>query len=393
MSDPSDPARQSALSRLIWTFGFTAFAGALATRITDPLVVEIAGEFSVTAEDAALLATAFALPYAFIQPVLGPIGDALGKRRVINAGLFVLAAMLVAAAFAPSFSSLMVLRVLAGAAAGAVMPVTLALIGDAVPMAQRQVALSRLLMFAIAGQILGGAVAGPVAAVAGWRGAMLLCAAIALLAALLLTLSARRGGAEPVGRFDPAIALRRYRDILGNPAALTLYAAVAIEGALVFGVFPFIAPLLIAREIGGTTEAGLTIGAFGLGGLAYTVLARQMLARMGQGRMVMLGGAIGGLAFILFALAASFGMAAVAGLLLGMGFYMIHNSIQTRVTEVAPQARGSAVALHAFCFFGGQALGPVLFGAAGGTVGMAATLAASALGVLALGLVLGRRSR
>ena len=392
MSELQDPARQAALSRLIWTFGFTAFAGALATRITDPLVADIAAEFVVSAGDAALLTTAFALPYALIQPVLGPVGDALGKRRVINAGLFVMAIMLLGCALAPSFATLMVFRVLAGAAAGAVMPVTLAMIGDAVPMAQRQVALSRLLMFAIVGQIMGGAVAGPVASVAGWRGVLALCAAIALLAAVLLARAARRGAPDPVGRFELTVALARYRGILTNPAALTLYGAVSIEGALVFGVFPFIAPLLIARGIGGTAEAGLTIGAFGLGGLIYAVLAKQILARIGQGRMVMLGGALAAGAFALLAIAGAFGVAALAGLLLGMGFFMIHNSIQTRVTEVAPQARGSAVALHAFSFFSGQSLGPVLFGLGGGTIGMEVTLAVAAAGIVTLGLVLGRRS-
>ncbi|HYF08238.1 MAG TPA: MFS transporter [Acetobacteraceae bacterium] len=377
--------------RLIWTFGFTAFAGALATRITDPLVADIARDFQVTAADAALLSSAFALPYALIQPVLGPVGDALGKRRIINAGLFVLAAMLAAGALAPGFTTLMIFRVLAGAAAGAVMPVTLAVIGDAVPMAQRQVALSRLLVFAITGQILGGAVAGPAAAIAGWRGALALCAAVALLAAVLLALSARRGLPEAAGRFDLAVALRRYRGILSNPAALTLYATVSVEGAIVFGVFPFIAPLLIARGIGGTAEAGLTVGAFGLGGLVYAALARRLLARMGQGLMVMLGGALGAAAFLALAGAESFALAAAAGLLLGTGFYMIHNSIQTRVTEVAPQARGSAVALHAFSFFAGQSLGPVLFGLGSATLGAAATLACCACGILVLSLVLGRR--
>ena len=71
---------------------------------------------------------------------------------------------------------------------------------------------------------------------------------------------------------------------------------------------------------------------------------------------------------------------------------MIHNSIQTRVTEVAPQARGSAVALHAFSFFSGQSLGPVLYGLGGGTIGLEVTLALAAAGIVALGLVLGRRS-
>ena len=391
MPEPQDPAREAALSRLIWTFGFTSFAGALATRITDPLVADIAREFAVTAEQAAMLSSAFALPYALVQPILGPVGDAIGKRRVIQAGLLVLAAMLLASALAPGFTALLVFRILSGAAAGSVMPVTLAMIGDAVPMDRRQVALSRLLTFAIAGQILGGAMAGPLAAIAGWRGVVTLCAVLSLLAAAMLIVQARRRPPEPAGRLDIAVALQRYRGILTNPVALTLYATVSIEGAIVFGIFPFIAPLLIARAIGDTAEAGYTVGAFGIGGLVYTLFARRLLGRLGQGRMVILGGALGCLAFAGFAAAGHVAMVLAAGLLLGTGFYMIHNSIQTRVTEVAPHSRGSAVAFHAFSFFLGQSLGPVLFGSGMGLIGTTATLLTAAAGILILSLVLGRR--
>ena len=38
--------------------------------------------------------------------------------------------------------------------------------------------------------------------------------------------------------------------------------------------------------------------------------------------------------------APSAAMFVAAGLVLGLGFYMVHNTIQTRVTEVAPEARG-----------------------------------------------------
>ena len=47
----------------------------------------------------------------------------------------------------------------------------------------------------------------------------------------------------------------------------------------------------------------------------------------------------------------------------GVSFYMLHNSMQTEATELAPSARGSAVALFACGFFVGQGLGPLVFGA------------------------------
>jgi predicted MFS family arabinose efflux permease len=47
--------------------------------------------------------------------------------------------------------------------------------------------------------------------------------------------------------------------------------------------------------------------------------------------------------------------------LLGLGFYMLHAVIQIYASELAPAARGSAMALHSFFFFLGQAAGPVIY--------------------------------
>jgi predicted MFS family arabinose efflux permease len=166
---------------------------------------------------------------------------------------------------------------------------------------------------------------------------------------------------------------------------------VFVEGALVFGTFPYFAPVLRARGLGGTLEAGLAVAAFGCGGFVFAAAARPLLARVGQARMVALGGGLAALAMLGFALAPAAAFFVAAALLLGTGFYMVHSSIQTRVTEVAPEARGSAVSLHAFHFHAGQALGPVAVGAAGGALGFAAALALAGAGILALALRLARR--
>jgi MFS transporter, DHA1 family, inner membrane transport protein len=382
--------------RLILLLGLSCFAGALSSRVTDPFVVSISTEFRTSPESVALLASAFAVPFALVQPLLGPMGDALGKRRVIRWALCLLAVFALLAPLAPDLPTLAVLRGLTGAAAGGVMPLSLATVGDAVPMRERQVALSRLIVFAIAGQVGGGALAGVLAPYLGWRGVLGLCAAVALAAAALMVLLARRSGsAEPPRRFDPVGAIRRYRAILKLPAARLLYASVLAEGLFVFGAFPYFAPVLEARGLAapglGTFEAGLAVAAFGCGGFLFAALARPLLASIGQSGMVVLGGALAALAMLGLAAAPFAALFVAAGLVLGLGFYMVHNTIQTRVTEVAPEARGSAVALHAFHFYVGQSLGPVAVGVASGLLGAGAAFALSGLGMLALGLRLGRR--
>ena len=133
MAPDPEAAAGRATRRLILLLGLSCFAGALASRVTDPFVVSISEEFRSSPESVALLATAFAVPFVLVQPVLGPVGDALGKRRVIRAALCLLAVFTLLAPFAPDLFSLAVLRGLSGAAAGGVMPLSLATVGDAVP--------------------------------------------------------------------------------------------------------------------------------------------------------------------------------------------------------------------------------------------------------------------
>jgi predicted MFS family arabinose efflux permease len=390
-SDESEAPEKAKMRRVLAIFGPAVFAGAFATRVTDPTVAEIAGEFSVTVAEAALLGTAYTLPFALVQPILGPVADSIGKRRIVMICVAMLGVMLLAAAVSASFGWLMAFRAASGMAAGGMMPLTLAIMGDAVSLKYRQVALSRILVFGISGQIAGGVVAGPIAAIAGWRGVLVVCAIAAFLGLVALILAARGAAREVMTRYDPVMALQRYRGIIANPAALPLFAAVAVEGGLVFGTFPFIAPLMIQRGIGSTMEAGFAIGAFGLGGLVFAALVAPLLARFGQAGVIRIGGTTAALALIGFALAPSLVIAALSGLGLGLGFYMIHNAIQTRATELAPQARASAMSLHAFAFFGGQSLGPIFYGLGDMIIGLPATLGLAAGGIMVLALLLARR--
>lgn len=378
------------IGRLLATLALGVLAATVVTRITDPLVSVLAQEFNAPAGRVALLASVFALPFALIQPILGPVGDALGKRRIIAIGLAVLSMILAISAFAPGLDSLLVLRGLAGLAAGTVMPLAIALVGDTVPMQHRQVALSRLLAVAISGQIAGGSISGLLEPYLGWRGVMLAAAALAGTAVAGALLGGRAQPPEARHAFNPMQALQRYKALFGMREAMVLYVSVAVEGALVFGSFPYFAPMLQARGMGGTAEAGLAVAAFGGGGLIYAAIAKAVLRRIGQNRMVMLGGALCVVAFSGFAFAPVAWMFIASGLFLGVGMYMVHNSIQTRVTEVAPHARGSAVALHAFHFFVGQTIGPVLFGVLLGGVGRAPCMLLAGACMFILAMLLGR---
>ena len=369
---------------LILILATSGFASTFSGRAVEPMVGVIARDLSSTPQTIALLSAAFALPYAFIQPILGPVGDALGKERVMKVALAVLFLALACSIFAPNPSTLFTLRIIAGAAAGGSIPLSLALIGDRVEMAQRQVALSRYMVAVIVGQLAGSSLAGLLAECVGWRGVFTLSTIMVALALTATIIGFR--GAVPGGQFDLRSALLRYRDILSNPRALTLFSLVFVEAIAIFGIFPYVAPLLEERGGGGAAEAGFALGGFAIGGLVFSALIGWMLKRLGIGRILMGGGFSAGVALVLLGLGGDWKLDAAAMLFLGLGFYMLHNTFQAQVTEVAPGARASAVALHAFSFFCGQALGVVLMGIGLRNIGLTGATSVAALIILGVGL-------
>ena len=248
-----------------------AFASGFALRLVDPIVLPVAAHFAVTPAAAAMLNTAYALPYALAQPFLGPIGDRFGKQRCVQFCIAALALALAAGAFANSFALLLATRVLAGIFAGGLIPLVLAGLGDTYAMSERQVMLGRMLFAIISGQMLGSVVSGFANVAFGWHSSLFIASGIGTVAAIVawtaMPVTPKHADAPP-----PASFAALYGRVFANPKAAWLYGAVMLEGALFYGLFPFMSELLVATTArGGNTisvETGIVLGAFGprLGG-------------------------------------------------------------------------------------------------------------------------------
>jgi MFS transporter, DHA1 family, inner membrane transport protein len=357
---PSD--RPTSPARFITHLSLIGFATALSTRAVDPIIPPIAESLATAPAQVALLTTAFTLPFVLAQPIMGPAADAIGKLRMMQLSLVVIIAMSFACALAPSFQALLLARMVCGAATGGIYPVGMAIISDAVPLAQRQVAIARWLTIVISGNLLGTAFAGMLGDLFGWRAVFLgvgLCAVAALVNALI---NLRKVPQAPPARLDLASIPSRYRKILANPCAKFCFLAVFLEGAAIFGLFSFVALLLVAAGEQRASIAGLVIAGFSVGGVAYS-LAVTPLTRRWQPRELMIGG--GGLCAATFAGLALDPIWQVQLALytaMGIGFYTLHGCIQVEATELSTTSRGTAMSMHSLCFFLGHAAGPVLYG-------------------------------
>src|ERR1051325_11436809 len=102
---PAPPPRDDGATRsLTLRLSLIGFLAALASRATDPIIPPIAHDIQVDPNAVALLTTAFALPFALVQPVLGPVGDMVGKVRVMIACLAVTILAMLASGLATNFT-------------------------------------------------------------------------------------------------------------------------------------------------------------------------------------------------------------------------------------------------------------------------------------------------
>jgi MFS family permease len=121
MSTPPSPPPSLSPQRILATVWLAVFSSSLFFRAVDPIIPQIAADLSEPAGTVALLATAFTLPYALMQPALGAMGDVLGKTRTMFACLVIVTIATFAGAFAwnpLANESAELVRVIAGAEAG-----------------------------------------------------------------------------------------------------------------------------------------------------------------------------------------------------------------------------------------------------------------------------------
>lgn len=374
------------MNRVITIIAFVSFAGALFTRSVDPIIPQIADSLGTDAATAALLSTAYALPYAIVQPLLGLLADMFNKARLMMICLAVVAAATIAGALVTSFPLMVASRAVTGMGSGGLVPIAFAILGDLVPVNQRQVAMGRLLFAIMSGNLLGATAAGFIGDLFGWRAVFTVMAVLGF-AILAIAIPGLRGVGQRGGGFDVAVMRSNYSAIFSNRLAKICFGAVAVEGALMYGVFPHLAALF--HDMGETRASipGLVIGGFALGGVLYSLRVSLLLRTFGETWMMRIGGSLMGLTVGFIALRAPWQADIVDFAILGLGFYMLHGVIQIYASELAPAARGSAMALHSFFYFLGQAAGPAIYTLGFGTAGVTLTLVVSGVLLVLNGLV------
>jgi predicted MFS family arabinose efflux permease len=392
-SSPSSPpdAPEPIPALAVPVLSLAAFGSGISLRVTDPLLPQLAREFGVSLGQASYVITFFAVAYGLSQLFFGPLGDRYGKYFVVGAACAACAVTAALCGLAPNFPMLLGARLLAGATCAAIIPLAMAWIGDVVPYDQRQPVLARFLIGQILGLSTGVLIGGYAADMLNWRlpffGVALIFIAVSVASlSLNKRLPAHAKARHQVKGHAVQRLVSEFRQVLATRWAKVVLTTVFLEGAFLYGGFAFIASHVHHVYGVSLTAAGALVMLFGLGGLLFALSSRMLVDQLGEKGLARWGGLCMAVALVAVGYGPSWHWAVPGCFATGLGFYMLHNTLQINATQMAPERRGAAVSAFASCFFMGQSVGVGIAGLVVERVGTGSVIIAAGIGVLAVSL-------
>jgi EmrB/QacA subfamily drug resistance transporter len=241
-STPTVPTRRPNSTAIIVYLSLGGLSFAVLQSLVAPTLSTIGQDLGASTSATSWVLTAYLLSASVLTPILGRLGDMVGKRKVLIVVLAVLLVGAVLAALAPNLGVLIIGRALQGAA-GAVMPLSIGIVRDELPEEKVSVTIGLLSAIFGIGAGVGIVAAGPIVEHLSWHWLFWLPAVLVVIALLGAVFGMPESPVRKPGRLD-------------------------IVGTLVLGV-ALVAVLLAVSE-GQTWGWGdlKTVGLLVLGGIA-----------------------------------------------------------------------------------------------------------------------------
>lgn len=246
MSKPINVKPEAAVRWVLASLSLSMLLSALGTSIANVGLPALAQAFNASFQQVQWIVLAYLLAITTLIVGAGRLGDLLGRRRLLLAGIALFTAASVLCAAAPTLWLLIAARAAQGGGAAVMMALTMAFVGETVPKARTGSAMGLLGTMSAVGTALGPSMGGVLVAGFGWRALFAVNVPLGLLALFLAwrylpqdrQAQAGKAGFDPVGTLLLALALAAYALAVtlgrGNfgPLNITLLAAAALGAGL-----------------------------------------------------------------------------------------------------------------------------------------------------------------
>ena len=386
---PDTPTGRSYI-RFVLVLGALIAIGPLTIDTYLPALPSITRDLAASESAVQFTLTGILLGMGLGQLLVGPLADAVGRRRPLIAGLALHIAASVFCAFAPTIELLTLGRVLQGLGNAAVAVVSMAMVRDQFAGSAAATMLSRLMLVMGLAPVLAPTLGGFILQVTSWRGVFVL---LAIAGTMMVTLAsfALRETLPPARRrklaFRPVVAT--YASLLRDR---TFVGLVLICGLMFATLFSYIGgSSFVLQDIYGlsVTQFGLAFGLNSLGFLTGSQLNPFLLKRFAPQLLVRTGVTIGAVAALLMLASAATGFGGLAFILTPLWFILfacgltLPNTPALALTRHGEAAGTAAALLGASQFVIGGAAAP-LIGAMGSDSAVPMTLVMAMTATLAL---------
>ncbi|WP_235847638.1 MFS transporter [Paenibacillus tuaregi] len=327
--------------------------------VTIPLISLFSDIYGVSSTQAAAAGSIFSLGFALGCLIYGAVSDKYGRKKVIFIGLIALTFVSLLLGTVHSFSWIIVLRGLQGAAAATFSPVALAYAVEMYPAQKRVTAIGFIstgfLVAGIVGQVLSGIISQHL----GWNAVFYLLAAVYTVTAILIL------------KFLPKDDIQHPNSSILEP--IRNMGRVFTHKNLIFAYLVALVLLMsfvsmstvLGNYISGSTfgldnQGILYVRSFGVLGMLISPYAGRLAGRFGT-LAVLRGGvllAILGLASL--GLISNLPLLVVMSIIFTAGIALAVPSLVSLVGQFGGKSRGGAVSTYTFILFAGTSLGPMI---------------------------------
>jgi len=361
-----------------------AFLVSVDVRIIAPVLPSISESLRATAGAIGLAMTSYSFAYGGGQLAYGALSDRHGRVAVIRLAALGFSVCTALSALCVTTWQFVVVRLLAGAFAGAVIPLTIVHIGDTVEYARRQVVVARFSIVTSAGFAVSAAIGGVVAHFVSWRAMLIGYAVIALVPAALLWRLPPGKAPRASGEVAP---VARFADFLMDPFGRLVYFSIFAEGFLLWGALAYLGVYIASRYRMSQLEVGLLFALSGVGTMVGGALMGPLRGWLSERSLAGGGGLVMGLGMLMMIPAGPWPVFALGMLLLGLGSVGLHTTLQLYATEISQVARGKAFSLFPASLFSGMAVGTAVMGPLVDAGGERMVLAISGVGLAGVGVI------
>ena len=342
----------------LWSLTLGNFAIGTGAMIMPGMLNELTAALQVTPAAVGVIISAFAMTICFGGPVLAAVTSRIERRPLLVACLVIYAVMHLLAALAPGYDSLLVIRIATAVGAALFTSQAAATASLMVPVEQRSGAIAKVFLGWSIAAVLGLPLGSWLSAQIGWRPTIALVGVLSAVLALLVWVQV------PRGLFVAPMNRQAWSALYRNRPLLMAVAVTAIQSAGQFTVLAYMALLLRELIAATPTVIGLMFACFGVAGVAGNLIGMRFIDRIGAARVALVAMGCMALAHGLWPLAAGSPLLTAALVALwGLGCFSVNGAQQARLVGLAPPLASASVALNSSALYLGQAAGALAGGA------------------------------